>query len=107
VPGQHVDRPALASDHEGHLRGALPTERNQDLDQPLHHCGVRGVQQPIQFLAVPTNANVQFRAEPDHNSLHRANRRPDEQASLHPRHGRLRYAAAHSEVGLPPAQPVS
>ena len=70
MPGEYVDRPPLASDQERHLRGALPAERNQDLDKPLHHGGVSGVQKPIQLLTAPPNPKVQLRAQAGHHLLH-------------------------------------
>ncbi len=107
MPRQHVDRPAFASDQERRLRGALPAERNQDLDEPLHHGGVSGVQKPIQLLAAPPNPKIQLRAQAGDYLLHRVKRRLIEPAAFQPRHCRLRHAAPQGEIRLPPAQSMS
>jgi len=63
VISEHVDRAALAADRERHLDIGLPTIGAKPPDKLLDEVRVRLVEQAIESLAVPAEADVQGRVE--------------------------------------------
>jgi hypothetical protein len=63
MQGEHIDGSALAANGEGRFYDRLPAHALETFDNGLHEPGVGGVEEAIQALASPTNADVHRRTE--------------------------------------------
>ena len=81
---EYVDGASFARDRERNLDRDVPVVRGQELDDSLDQARVGRVEQPIQALGVPAEADVESRVERDCN----------------PGQGRQRYSAGASALDV-------
>jgi len=85
VPGENVDRAALAVPAEGDLDRDDPAQLVEQSDDLVDERRVRGIEQPIQALAVPPNANVEIGAQGGARCVDVGERNASKEAPLDPR----------------------
>lgn len=105
MEGEDIDRPALPMNVEGHLRGDFPGRIAQEPQDRVGEIGMRGIEEPIERLAVPQDPHVQGGTQ----SARDADERPYSDrlgaTAFDPRDGRSRQAdhPGESLLGQPPA----
>lgn len=79
---EEVDRTPLAEHVEGHFDRNLPAETSKSAGHHLHEKCVVGVEQPVECLPVPAQAQISPRAERARDRVDRTQRQLVDMASL-------------------------
>ncbi|HET7027209.1 MAG TPA: hypothetical protein VFI28_05925 [Candidatus Limnocylindrales bacterium] len=103
--GQDVHRPSLASQVERDLDFGLPAVSVQDANECVGGRGMRGIQQAVEGLAVPAQADVKPSLEGFGQPLEVGHRHTAEKAAFGPRDQTPRHAGMVGEVLLAPPEP--
>jgi hypothetical protein len=105
VPAEDVDRASLAEVIERHFHRRLPTIALEHPNDGVDELGVRRVEEAIEALAMPSDADVKIGAERGANGLDVGERRASKPASLEPRDLRRGDVGSCRQIHLPPAAP--
>ena len=90
MPRQHIDGSPLAANGERALHRATPTQGFENLHRAVDHSCVRSVEQSVELLAAPPEADVQFGAQSARQPIERNDRKPAQGAALQARDHALR-----------------
>ena len=105
VPREDIDRPALRPDPEGRFRNGRPAGDLESSDHCVHEMRVIAVEQAIEVLALPHDAQGQAGTQMVGNAAQRSHRETVGPATLDPRDGGVRQASASPELILGPVAP--
>jgi hypothetical protein len=104
VERQDIDDAAFTKDRERDFRRDDPFRHRTE--QPRHllvHRRMPCIQQPIEFIAAPTQSNVQLRVECSGETFHGLEAQPLQMATFGQRYCTARHLGAPRKVGLGPA----
>jgi hypothetical protein len=104
---EEIDRAALSANVEGNLCRDSPMEPGKHRDDMLNQLGVARVQESVEPLALPEQANVDTRAKLGGDAVERVDRDPIGSSSLDPRDDGSRYPCADAQVRLGPLTAMS
>jgi hypothetical protein len=82
MPGKDVNRATLAEVVERHLDGDLPAKRHQQPNRSLNEGGMSGIEEAIEGLAVPSNADLEIGTQRGTQGFDVTEGCPDELAAL-------------------------
>jgi len=105
MPGQNVDRAALAVAGERHLDRRVPPPCTEHLDSPLDERGMRRVEESVERLSPPREDDVHLHPERTGEAHEGIDPQAAGLAKLDPRDGLPRDARGHSHPLLRPAAP--
>ena len=103
MPGEDVDRPALAGDMEADFGRGEPAIARQHMEHLLDDPRVVAIQQSIQLLAAPEHAHMETRTEVQQDPFELPDCEPIRKASLDPRDLRPGQPAPPAQLHLCPA----
>jgi hypothetical protein len=107
VPGEDVDRAALAPDRERHLDGCHPAGIVQQTDYRVHQSCVSLVQQTVEAFAMPSKPDVKVRAQRCRHGSQDTNRHRVNEAALDLRDHSAGHVRDPAQVLLPEPFPNS
>ena len=84
VPGEEVDRAAIASDVECHLGHDRPAGVSEEYEHLLHQTGVIGIEQSIGGFALPIDPNDESSVEGLHDPIKPVQAEPSSATALDP-----------------------
>ena len=102
MPGEHVDRAALAIDREADLRDGLPAVVAKDLDNRLDQGRMFRIEQAVGSFATPADLWVKASPQGCEDPLERPKGYPVCATALDPGDQRLGHPGAAGEINLPP-----
>jgi hypothetical protein len=107
MPGQYVDRAALAADLEAHFGFGDPTSAEQASDSVVDQRRVCAVKEPIDRLASPVDPDDHTRLERTPDSLDHVEPKLTGATELEQRHGPPRHTCPRRQIDLTPARPLT
>lgn len=107
MPGEQIDRSALAVDRVRDLRQRLPAEASEPLEDPTRQSRVALVHQPIKVAASPTERDTEIGIERRRHRLEEAKWHSVDLAAFDPRYPILRRTRPPGHIGLSPAEPMA
>ena len=105
--GEDVDPPAIAVSVEAHLDARRPPCGPKERDRVLDDPSVDGIEEPIEFLAAPADAQLRARLEGVKQATDEPKRLRSHLSAFDPRDDLPRDAGSAGEVGLSPAPPTT
>lgn len=103
MKSENIDASAIAVVIEAHLNARFPPCGGEKRHGLLHELCVRRVDQPVEVGSVPSNGDVDGRAEGHDNATQGADRHRLHGPALDARQDLARHAGTRGEVGLAPA----
>jgi hypothetical protein len=100
MPGQHVDRTALAVDRKGDLDGRFPAGADEQGDGPVDDARVPFINEPVEALAAPPQLEVEPGVEGVDGRDQVAERHAPDLASFDSAVGTSRQSGPSRDVGL-------
>ena len=99
---EHVDRPTLPTNRERHLDRRTPAGADQQLEGRIHERGVSLIQQSVQALAIPEQADFNATAKLRSHAIERPHGHPIRPSSLEATDRRRRESRPGGELRLGP-----